>query len=84
MVSVNLLEVLLLVIQTSLTMGDYSCLCSYEVETKIFDAASDKSHVIGFMYEFDCKPALNITSRDKKYQPIGNEHQVHVYFHKTP
>ena len=70
------LKVLLIVMQMTFTKGDYSCLCSYEVETKIFDAASDKGHVIGFMYEFDCKPTLNVTSRDKKYQPVGNEHQV--------
>ena len=77
MASLTVTGVLLLVLQITITRGDYSCLCSYEVETKIFDAASDKGHVIGFMYEFDCKPALNITSGDKKYQAIGNEHQVH-------
>lgn len=67
---------LMLIVGMVLVRADYDCLCSYEVETKIFDAPSDKGNIIGFMYEFDCKPAIKVGNTDKTYQTIGHNHQV--------
>lgn len=69
-------QLVTVVVLMAFVKADYECLCSYEVEAKIYDAPSDKENIIGFMYEFDCKPTLNVANTDKRYQPIGHEHQV--------
>ena len=68
-----------LAVQLAIVKSDYGCLCSYEVETKIYDAPSTQGNVIGFMYEFDCKPIVKVGNTDKTFETIGHEHQVCEY-----
>ena len=75
---------MVLAFQLTLVKTDYSCLCSYDVETKIYDAASAKGNVIGFMYEFDCKPIVKVGNTDKTFETIGHEHQVPVHCYCFP
>lgn len=40
----------------SFGLGSYPCLCSFKTESAIYKAKSETSGVLGYMYEFDCKP----------------------------
>ncbi|XP_053379574.1 uncharacterized protein DDB_G0271670-like isoform X3 [Mercenaria mercenaria] len=46
----------LLSVSMNLVLCDYKCLCNYNVEKPIYDTSSTTGDVIGYMYEFDCKP----------------------------
>ncbi|XP_052820487.1 aggrecan core protein-like [Mya arenaria] len=54
--------------------GDYSCICNYSVEKKVYSHASASSKEIGSMYEFDCK-AEAMQSQDPQWLAIEFEHQ---------
>ncbi|KAH3826978.1 hypothetical protein DPMN_128906 [Dreissena polymorpha] len=51
-------SVLLLIFATFATVaGDYPCVCNYNVEAAVHLLPDDNSEALGYMYEFDCKPA---------------------------
>lgn len=52
---------------------DYRCLCSYQVELEILEKPDPSSNVIGYMYEFDCKPSYQVDGLDKAYSAVGSE-----------
>ena len=75
---------LLLVTVTALhcTTADYSCLCSYHIERKVYATPNVSSTPAGYLYEFDCKPILEnaIPNLDQKWVSIAFEHEVNFYF----
>ncbi|KAH3824009.1 aggrecan core protein-like [Dreissena polymorpha] len=42
-------------LMASTVQADFSCICNYNVESTVY-ASTAKNSVIGYMYEFDCKP----------------------------
>ncbi|XP_053379079.1 macrophage mannose receptor 1-like isoform X2 [Mercenaria mercenaria] len=56
------------------TLGDYSCICNYNVEKAIFSSKSEQGQPIGYMYEFDCKAQQG--TEDGDWLRIAFEHQV--------
>ncbi|XP_052235271.1 uncharacterized protein LOC127847415 isoform X1 [Dreissena polymorpha] len=57
-------------------MGDFSCLCSYSVEVPVHTTTEKSSAVIGYLYEFDCKPVNTPLNVDSPWVPIEFSHQV--------
>ncbi|KAH3826970.1 hypothetical protein DPMN_128898 [Dreissena polymorpha] len=37
--------------------GDYACVCNYNVEAAVRLLPDENAEPLGYMYEFDCKPA---------------------------
>ncbi|KAH3783655.1 uncharacterized protein LOC127842427 [Dreissena polymorpha] len=47
--------IILVLIQLQLVLSDYDCLCYYGIEKQVYDNALHSS-LVGYLYEFDCKP----------------------------
>lgn len=58
------------------TLADYTCLCSYQVETEIYSKPDQSSPIDDYMYEFDCKPVYTVDGLDPAFVAIGNNNQV--------
>ncbi|XP_053378645.1 aggrecan core protein-like [Mercenaria mercenaria] len=54
--------------------AEYNCLCNYRVETEMHGAPSENSSPVGYMYEFDCKPAVSTNKLEETWFAIMNEH----------
>ena len=71
----------LLVVVTAIwtvTFADYSCVCNYSVERKVFQSPDTSSAVIGYMYEFDCKKTVD-ESTVSKFAAVEFQHKVYTY-----
>lgn len=53
---------------------DYDCLCNYNVEKVVCESADASGKLIGYLYEFDCKPL--ISAADPNWATIAFEHKV--------
>jgi len=62
----------------TLVKGDYSCLCNYDVEAGVLSQPDPNSHVIGYMYEFDCKPSFGAFTGE--YYGVQFEHKVRIKY----
>jgi len=36
--------------------AEYNCLCSYGAKVPVYESANETSTILGYMYDFDCKP----------------------------
>ncbi|XP_060593977.1 brevican core protein-like isoform X2 [Ruditapes philippinarum] len=54
---------------------DYKCVCNYNVEKSVQTSPSVQSNVMGYMYEFDCKPQAGV-SADADWLPVAYEHKL--------
>lgn len=61
-----------------MVLGDYTCLCSYQVEAEIYQRPDKNSPVDDYMYEFDCKPVYPEDGLDPVWQAVGNHNQVSI------
>ncbi|XP_053378749.1 uncharacterized protein LOC123526222 [Mercenaria mercenaria] len=52
---------------------DYKCVCSYIVERGVYSTPSNGSDVLGYMYEFDCKPVVTETG---SWFTVAFEHKL--------
>jgi len=57
---------------------DYSCLCNYDVEAGVLSQPDHSSHVIGYMYEFDCESSFGANTDG--YYGVQFEHKVRTKF----
>jgi len=57
-------------------LADYTCLCSYQVETEIYSKPDTSSSIDDYMYEFDCKPVYQIDGLDPKFVAVGSSNKV--------
>lgn len=58
------------------TSASYSCICSYQENSEIFEKPDTSSSVDGYMKKSECKPFYNVTGLDKQFVAIGNEGKV--------
>lgn len=70
---------LLLCTTLSITKADYKCICNYNIEKEVFSSTDTTQTPVGFMYEFDCKPAELVTSHPDTFFTIQFEKQVNRY-----
>lgn len=57
--------------------ADYRCLCFYGIETSVYAESNINSAVIGYLYEFDCKPLFQgINSTDSGFTAVHFENKV--------
>jgi len=61
-----------------LVKGDYSCLCNYDVEAGVLSQPDPSSHVIGYMYEFDCESSFGAFTGG--YYGVQFEHKVRIKY----
>ncbi|XP_053379582.1 C-type lectin domain family 4 member F-like isoform X2 [Mercenaria mercenaria] len=54
--------------------SDYKCVCSYSVETNVYSKPSVQGDVLGYLYEFDCKPEGG--QSDSQWLTVAFEHQL--------
>lgn len=62
--------------QVAYVLGDYKCLCNYNVELPIYSKDSSLAQVIGYMYEFDCKAIYAREVKGAKFLQVQYEHTV--------
>lgn len=67
---------LFLLAALSVAMADYTCLCSYQVEAKVYSAPDTASPVQDYVYEFDCKPLYHVDGLGPAFEAIGSNNQV--------
>ena len=63
--------------QLGLSVGDFDCVCNYNVETGVYDHPNNHGTPIGYMYEFDCKP-IGDGKNHGNFEQIMFEHQVSI------
>ncbi|XP_060582741.1 mucin-2-like [Ruditapes philippinarum] len=66
----------LCLIQSSLVVGDYDCMCNYNVEQGVYPSPDPSGQPLGYMYEFDCKPTTQIQQNSDKFYTIQFEKQI--------
>ncbi|XP_060593952.1 aggrecan core protein-like [Ruditapes philippinarum] len=54
--------------------SDYKCVCSYSVETNVYATPSEQGDVLGYLYEFDCKP--DVGQSDDEWFTVAFEHKL--------
>lgn len=64
-----------LLVAFRLTNADYKCACNYNVEKEVQDSFNT---VIGYLYEFDCKPIATFAKPPENFLAIQFEKQVSV------
>ncbi|KAL4224310.1 hypothetical protein ACF0H5_017765 [Mactra antiquata] len=67
----TVLKTLYVVISICVVNADYDCVCNYAVEKAVYPDVDLKKSPIGYMYEFDCKPAA-------KDQGITDQQSLHA------
>lgn len=76
MASNNIFLIVFSILHVAFVSADFQCLCNYNVELNVFEKASANSQVIGYLYEFDCKPVYDKIEKDSKFQTVQFENQI--------
>ena len=66
-----------------IVQADYNCLCNYDIEQSVFEDTSVLRHIIGYIYEFDCKAVVEpFELTNATFVPIQFEQRVsHLFTH---
>lgn len=56
-------------------LAEYFCLCSYSIEKEVFSRQDTQSSILGYLYEFDCKPIFG-NSTEASYIPVMFKNEV--------
>lgn len=64
-----------LLVAFRLTNADYKCACNYNVEKEVKDSFNA---VIGYLYEFDCKPVATFVNPPENFLAIQFEKKVRI------
>ena len=67
--------ILVLTLLVTVTTADFTCLCNYNVELKVYPDTNNGSTDIGSLFEFDCKATYQ-TKPVQGWQAIQYEHKV--------
>lgn len=72
----SMLSFLAILILAPLTKADYECVCCNDVERDVYSSASTHGRLIGFMFEFDCKPIAAAVPEQTSFYVVQFEKQV--------
>ncbi|XP_053383491.1 macrophage mannose receptor 1-like isoform X1 [Mercenaria mercenaria] len=68
--------IVLTIFQIAFVSADYQCLCNYNVELPVYSNDDSASQLLGYLYEFDCKPIFAKAVKDSGFYQIQFEKKV--------
>lgn len=57
-------------------VADYACFCNYKIEESAYSKPNDTSPIIGYIYEFDCKPLFGKDDGTAEFLAIQMDQKV--------